>query len=791
MKFSEKWLRKWVNPKIGTEELLDQLTMLGLEVDSSQSLKDLFEGVVVGEVVSVEPHPDADRLRVCRVSDNSAEWQVVCRAPNVVKGMKTAFAKVGAKLPSGMEIKKTKLCGVESNGMLCSESELKLSDSSEGLMVLSSDAPTGTSLNDFMQLDDTVIDIDITPNRGDCFCIRGIARDISARNNLSLKEQDSNQVQITSSDSITVEVLPDCACVRYTGRVLNDIDNSIKSPLWLTERLRRSGVRAISLVVDVTNYVMLELGQPMHAFDMVKLSGAIRVRKAKKNEPLSLLDGRDILLNDDTTIIADDSGAIGIAGIMGGSTTGCDQNTTQVFLESALFLPEQIAGKSRFYSVHTESGHRFERGVDSQLQHEALEYASRLLLEICEKGNAGEICEFVDDSRLPSAEDIQLRKSRIKKLLGFDIDAAQVESVLGKLGVTLTRNDLGWMTTAPSYRYDIRLEADLIEELARVYGFENLPRTFPGLAPEFKAVEDNQNDKASINQFLCTIGFQEVITYSFVDGSIQSQLHPAEQALPLANPISSDMGVMRISHWTGLLTTLQRNLNRQLSDVNIFESGLVFRFVDDQLTQEPILSGLMSGKKNLEHWSNDPRNVDFFDMKGIVEALCAKAHLQKMEFIAAENPALHPGQSAKIVHQGKFLGWVGALRPNLQKTLNLSQTVLMFEINQKALETGFLPSFQDISKYPAVRRDISVVLNDKITMADIENAIVELSPEYLEKTVVFDVYRGENVAIGLKSIALGLILQNKSRTLSEGEVGSSVASIIKVLEEKFSATLRM
>ncbi len=790
MKFSEKWLREWVNPPINSEQLQSQLTMLGLEVDSSENLAGQLAGIFVGEVLEVKPHPEADRLRICQVRTDVETAQVICGAPNVKQGMKCAFAVVGARLPSGLRIKKAKLRGQASLGMLCSEAELGLSDDSEGLMALPQEAEVGMSLSKLLNLDDTVIDIDITPNRGDCFCIRGIARDIAARNNISNIAFTNQPVEVNHADSLKVHLEPDNACVRYTGRIISGIDNTVRAPVWMTERLRRSGVRSISLIVDVTNYVMLELGQPMHAYDLDKLSGDITVRKAANSENLSLLDGRCISLQRDTTVIADDKGAIGIAGIMGGLTTGCDKISENIFLESALFLPELIAGKSRYYSVHTESGHRFERGVDPQLQREALEYATRLIIDIG-KGDVGEIVDVAMESRLPLADEIVLRKSRIERLLGLEVTAEQVESILEKLGVKLQRNADDWLAIAPSYRYDIRIEADLIEEVARVYGYDNLPRTFAMLSPEFKQVEDNRTDLDTLKRFLLARGFQEVITYSFVDHAIQNQLHPNLKTLALANPISSDMGVMRASHWTGLLAALEKNLNRQINDIRIFESGLCFRPGSHELVQERLLSGLISGKANLEHWAESDREVDFFDLKGILESLFKITHIQDIEFVAAQHCALHPGQSALITQKGETLGWLGSLHPNLQKSLNLSQTAVMFEVRQDVLETNYLPKFNENSKFPAVRRDIAIVIRDNIPMISVQNTVLQSAPEFLQKIIIFDVYRGDKVASGLKSVALGLILQDKSRTLDESDVENTVSGIIKVLEEKFSATLRM
>lgn len=789
MKFSEKWLREWVNPDIDSDVLVQQLTMLGLEVDSVEQPPAL-PGVIVGQVVAVDAHPDANKLRVCQVDDGESHVQVVCGASNVSVGMKTAFATVGAKLPSGMKIKKARLRGVESLGMLCAADELALAEQSDGIMALPADAHVGMALVEYLSLDDTLIDIDITPNRGDCFCLRGIARDIGARNEVALLKMLPTPVSISSRASHAVSVAADTACVNYVGRVIEGIDNAVETPLWMVERLRRSGVRAISPVVDITNYVMLELGQPMHAFDLAKVSGCIAVRQATQDEALTLLDGREIKLDSDTTVIADDRGAIGIAGIMGGDSTGCDAESQTIFLESALFLPEHIAGKSRRYATHTESGHRFERGVDPGLQRDALEYASNLVLDIC-GGQAGEVTCVDDPARQPLAEPFLLRRARIERVLGISLDDDAVVALLQRLGVSLQAVADGWVAQVPSYRYDLRIEADLIEEIARVYGYDNLPLTFAHLSPEFCAVNDLPSDLSVARSCLIERGYQEVVTYSFVDATVQQQLFPDAESLPLANPISSDLSVMRTSLLPGLLMTLKKNLNRQLTDLRIFESGLAFTPDPTFPVQRAQLAGLISGSAYAESWTNPDRQVDFFDLKGDLEVLFARAHLNELQFVADQHCALHPGQSARIEHQGESIGWIGALHPNLQKSLDLSQTAIVFEINQSALESEHIPQFEEISRFPAVRRDIAILVDDDISMDAIQDSVMQDAPEYLKKVVVFDVYRGDKIAKGLKSVALGLILQDNSRTLEESEVENTVAGIINVLEDIFNATLRM
>ncbi|MDO6459837.1 phenylalanine--tRNA ligase subunit beta [Granulosicoccaceae sp. 1_MG-2023] len=790
MKFSENWLREWVNPAISSDELVAQLTLLGLEVDDVTALGGLFSGVVVGEIVAIEQHPDADRLRVCQVAGGEEVVQVVCGAPNAALGLKTAFATVGAVLPGNFKIKKAKLRGQPSFGMLCSGEEIGLSSDADGIMELPADAPVGTPLAEYLGLDDTVIDIDITPNRSDCFSIRGVARDISARNDLPLAKTLQCEVSETSAAVQDVSVEPGSACVRYCGRVIEGVDNTKTTPLWMAERLRRGGVRPISPLVDVTNYVMLELGQPMHAFDRDRLSGAIRVRRAAAKEPVKLLDGRDIKLDDDTTVIADDSGVIGVAGIMGGDSTGCEAESRNVFLESALFLPEMIAGRSRRYAMHTESGHRFERGVDPQLQREALDYATALILEIC-GGQAGPVTEVLEEPRLPVAEPILLRRERIERILGFVVPAEEVEILLSRLGVELSAHPEGWTATVPGYRYDLRIEVDLIEEIARVYGYDKLPDTQPVLSPTIRPVADLPGGIWRAREVLVERGFQEVVTYSFVDPQLHEALCPGVKALPLANPISTELAEMRLSLLPGLVSAFQRNVNRQIQDLRLFESGLRFLPGPEGLEQRKTLAGLISGRAAAEHWSGEAGQVDFYTMKGHLESVFNAVHAGAVTFTAAAQPGLHPGQSATVLVDGQACGVIGTLHPSLVKQLDLQQPAYVFEIDQEVLERDCLPAYEEISRFPSVRRDIAVLFDESTSMGDVERTVLQNAPGVLRKLVVFDIYRGEKIASGLKSVALGLILQDNSRTLDEGEVEKTVAGIIKVLEEKFGATLRM
>lgn len=790
MKFSEQWLREWVNPPVNTEELAEQMTLMGLEVDDIESVNPGLEGVVVGKLVEVSAHPDADKLRVCRVDAGAAEpLQIVCGAPNARVGLVAPLATIGARLPGGIKIKKSKLRGVESQGMLCSARELTLSDDDVGLMELDESLVPGERIDSVFDLDDNILEVELTPNRGDCLCIRGIARDLSARNACDLQLHEITAVAPTIDDTMDVKVASDSACARYAGRIVRGVDCTAKSPTWMVERLRRGGVRSINPAVDVTNYVMLELGQPMHAFDMEKLQGNIGVRRASDGEKVKLLDGRDVKLEADTTVIVDDRGAIGIAGIMGGDSTGVEDATTDIFLESALFLPLDIIGKPRRYDAHTESAHRYERGVDPSLQAEAMEYATSLLMTIA-GGEPGPVVDWVEKDRLPFGDPLVLRRARIEKLLGISFDDAQVNSILGRLGITLEPHAEGWTVTPPSYRYDLRIEEDYVEELARVHGFDNIPRTYNGYQPVFKPVEETSVNLNTLKEVLVHRGYREVVTFSFVDDAVQHALMPDVDALMLANPISNDLAAMRCSLAPGLLGALERNVNRQVPDLRLFETGLRFVPQDDDLIQENVIGGLISGRRNSESWNHTTEQLDFYDLKGDVEELLAASTANEYEFVAGSVPFLHPGQSADIICRDENIGWFGQIHPKLQKSLDLSQTSLLFEIRLDALREARVPSYRDISRFPSVRRDLSLLTPETTTNRALEKCVEAHAPAALQKVVTFDVYSGDKIDAGMKSVALGLILQDFSRTLEEAEVDQAVDAIVGGLLDDLGVRLR-
>lgn len=789
MKFSEQWLREWVNPEIDTQSLVDQITMAGLEVDDFEKVAGSFSDVVVGEVLSVEQHPDADKLRVCQVAGGSETVQVVCGAPNVRQGLKVPFAVVGAVLPGDFKIKKAKLRGQPSNGMLCSESELGLSDSHEGLMELPDNAPVGKSLREYLGLDDVTIDVDLTPNRSDCLSIRGLAREVGVLNRVVVEGPEIQPVEPVHSDVVDIRVDAPEGCPRYLGRIIRNVDLGAETPLWMRERLRRSGIRSIDAAVDVTNYVMLELGQPMHAFDREEISGGIVVRWAKPGEKLVLLDGQEVELTQETLVIADHEKPIAIAGVMGGEHSGVAENTRDLVLEAAFFEPISIAGKARHYGLHTDASHRFERGVDPDLTRDAMERATALLLEIV-GGEAGEIVEVHSDTHLPQAPVIELREQRVADVLGLEIDRTEVEEILTRLGLhidKLTRG--GWKVHVPSYRPDITIEVDLIEEIGRIYGYNNLPVTEPvgslGLREEKEAVRP----LSSVQALLVSRGYQEAVTYSFVDEKVQSLIDVHNEGIELANPISSDMAVMRTSLWPGLLKTVAYNQNRQQSRIRLFETGLRFIRSGDEIDQVPMLSGVLTGPHSPESWVNGRRAVDFYDVKGDLEALFDLLGIN-VEFQAAEHAALHPGQSAELRLAGLRVGWVGALHPQVQKKLDLDGTIYVFELFLNSILSGYVPNFKEFSKFPEVRRDLAIIIRNEVTYAEVQHIARQQAGDYLTGVRVFDVFEGEAIGEGRKSLALSLFWQHPERTLNDDEIQAWFNAVIDALKAELDATLR-
>ena len=796
MKFSEQWLRGWVNPQVSRDELVARLSMAGLEVDSVTPAAGQFSGIVVGEILATEQHPDADKLRVCQVSNGQETFQVVCGAPNARPGIKIPFAMIGAELPGDFKIKKAKLRGVESFGMLCSAAELQISEENDGLLELAADAPVGEDIRQYLNLDDASIEIGLTPNRGDCLSIAGLARDVSALYDVPVTRPQVPAVAPVHDEVRPVEVSAPAACPRYLGRVIRNVDLSKPTPLWMVERLRRSDVRSIDAAVDITNYVMLELGQPMHAFDLAEINGGIRVRMAEEGEKLVLLDGQEVALRADTLVIADHTRALAIAGVMGGEHSGVNtEKTRDLFLESAFFEPISVAGKARSYGLHTDASHRYERGVDSQLAREAMERATALVLEIV-GGEAGPIVEAVSEQHLPKVAPVTLRADRINQMLGMDMAAAQVEQLLNALELKTSADgrsgsEAQWTVEVPSHRFDISLEVDLIEELARLYGYNNLPVRYPQarLAPQTRP--EARGELPTLRRLLVARGYQEAITYSFIDPKLFELFTPGVEPLLLANPISSDMAAMRASLWPGLVKALQHNLNRQQDRVRLFESGLRFVGQLGDLKQQPMIAGVATGSRLPEGWANGRDSLDFFDVKADVEALLGySGALDDFTFVAGKHPALHPGQTARIERDGKEVGYIGAIHPELAKTLGLERPVFVFELVLGDVVEGRLPKFSELSKFPETRRDLALIAGRDVASSSVLEVIRDNAGEWLTDLRLFDVYQGKGIDPDRKSLAVGLTWQHPSRTLNDDEVNTTLQNILTSLEQRLNTTLR-
>ena len=794
MKFSELWLREWVNPANSTEELSNQITMAGLEVDGVETVAGDFHGVVVGEVVECGQHPNADKLRVTKVNVGGDRLlDIVCGAPNCRQGLKVAVATVGAVLPGDFKIKAAKLRGEPSEGMLCSFSELGITDDSNGIIELPADAPVGRDIREYLQLDDHTIDISVTPNRADCLGIIGVARDVAVLNKLPVNQPEVFDVNIDITDSLPIRVDTPSACPRYLGRVIKNINLSASTPLWMKEKLRRCGVRSIDPVVDVTNYVLLELGQPMHAFDLSRIDGGIVVRMAEEGESLVLLDGNEVKLNADTLVIADNSKALAMAGIFGGEHSGVNSETRDVLLECAFFSPLAITGRARRHGLHTDASHRYERGVDSALQYQAMERATGLLTAIC-GGQVGPVIDVSSQSELPVPATITLRRSKLNRLIGHPIADEQVTDILKRLGCDVTVGQDEWTAVAPSWRFDMAIEEDLVEEVARVYGYNNIPN-HPIQASLIMGEHREANlSLKRVKTMLVDKGYQEVITYSFVDPKIQQLLHPGEESLILPNPIASDMSAMRLSLLPGLLNTVVYNQNRQQSRVRIFESGL--RFVPDThanlgIRQDLMLAGAICGSHYEEHWDLERKTVDFYDLKGDLESvLSLSGKLDDIAFRIQNNPALHPGQSAALYLADEYIGYIGVVHPELERKLDLNGRTVVFEVLWNKLSDRIIPHAKEVSRFPANRRDIAVVVAENVPAADVLTECKKVGVNHIVGVNLFDVYRGKGVTDGYKSLAISLILQDSGRTLEEEEIAATVAKCVAALKERFQASLR-
>jgi phenylalanyl-tRNA synthetase beta chain len=790
MKVSLNWLSTWVPINLDVPSLCDLLTMAGLEVDGHEPAAASLENVVVGRVEACEQHPDADKLSVCQVSDGTGEnFTVVCGAPNVAKDQTVAYARPGAVLPNGMKLKVAKLRGVESHGMLCSAAELGLGDAADGIITLPDAAPIGATLVDYLSLDDHIIDIDLTPNRGDCLSIVGVARELAALTQQSAPSVSVDEVPADHETVFPVEIEAPDACARYAGRIITGVKANAATPIWLSEALRRAGVRSISPIVDITNYVMLELGQPMHAFDLAKLSGGIKVRRARTGESLVLLDGQTVELADDSLVIADHHGPVALAGIMGGELSGVQAHTTDVLLESAFFDPIQLAGVARQFRLHTDASHRFERGVDFTGQQRAIQRATALILEIC-GGKAGPIEVAESASHLPTREPIEFAPTLVKDVLGVEIADETIEAMLSILGCEVRRSEANWQVIPPTYRFDLSIPVDLVEEVARLYGYDNLATTMPNAVMAIVGENNWRQANAEIRTLLIDKGYFESITYSFINEESFANFSPELASLTLENPISSDMAVMRASLLPGLVNALQYNQNRQHADVRLFEIGRVFRRGESGLKQPINIAAIASGRREPEHWDNDDGKLDFYDIKQIIEDVISVIGLTDAEAQSCTNPAFHPGQSVAYFQAGLCVAEAGVLHPKLVQQFGLRHAPMLFEMTVPEGIKQRLPGFVPLSKFPAVRRDLSVVVADTATSEDVLNACTNAAGELLRDLQLFDVFRGQGIDSDKKSVALGLIFQASSRTLTEDEIEASVQRVLKRLSKDFDATLR-
>ncbi|MFT5611214.1 MAG: phenylalanyl-tRNA synthetase beta chain [Polaribacter sp.] len=821
MIISEQWLRDWVHVDLNAQQIADCLTNAGLEVDGVESLAGSIDNLVIGKILEVSKHPDADRLNLTKVDIGGEQLDIVCGASNVRPDLLVAVATVGAKLPNGLKIKKAKVRGIESNGMLCSASELGLADSSDGIMELDEDAIIGQRVDEYLQLDDSMIDIDLTPNRGDCLSVQGIARELKVLADGDYHPLDIQPIEATIDDHIEIDLQAKEACPAYIGRVIKGVNPIAQTPIWMQERLRRSGVRPISPVVDITNYVMLELGQPMHAFDLAKLNEKIIIRQSIAGEKITLLDDSTATLDADTLVIADTAGAIAIAGVMGGLDSSIDDNTSTIVLEAAHFTRKTSAGRARRYGLHTESSHRFERGVDPQLPHSAMQRATELVLAIC-GGEAGPVNQQLRLQGLTSKPAVAIRLPRLQQLLGMKLDSQEVASILGRIADSITATDDGWSITPPSYRFDIECEADLVEEVARVKGYDNIPTAIPRIAPRSVAASEDKVDLRKLRQTLVARDYNEAITYSFVDPEAQ-KLFSEEEPVALSNPLAVNLSVMRTSLLPGLMAALQFNANRQHDRIRLFEIGASYHKKQGSgstgVVEVQRLAGVISGPLIADQWGVDKsKSVDFYDIKADIEAVLGLTG-QKQGFIfnGFEHIALHPGQVASVTYsdgmvnlaevslrqaevslssaqgsdqEDSSLGFIGRLHPSLQKLYGLANAVFVFEVDLDKSLIAELPSFKAVSKFPSSRRDLSILVNQQLPVSSLLHSLSRALGKSLVKSQVFDVYQGAGVKDGSKSVSLSLVLQHQDKTMTDEDAEDLMKKALSVLENEHQAQLR-
>lgn len=789
MKFSENWLRQHVPTRATRDELTATLTAIGLEVEGVTPLGESLDGVVVGRIIAAERHPEADRLQVCRVDVGQGEpLQIVCGAPNARVGLCAPLATVGSTLPGGVAIKAAKLRGVESSGMLCSARELGIDADASGLLELPADAPVGAPLRDFLSLPDASIEIKLTPNRADCFSVRGIAFDVAAATGAQVAPLDTPPVDAQSQAAIEVRLDAGAAAPRYCGRVIEGVDATRPTPVWMAERLRRGGIRPVSFLVDVTQYVMIELGQPMHAFDRGTLQGPVAVRHARDGETLKLLDGRDVALDAQFLVVTDADRPVALAGIMGGHDNRVTDATRDVFLESAHFAPDAIIGRGRRLGLHTDASHRFERGVDPELPRQAIEYATRLILDVA-GGTPGPVVEAALAAHVPAPQPIRLRRDRLARVLGQSVDDAEVERILRGLGLRVDAVDAGWSVTPPTRRFDLAIEEDLIEEVARIHGYDAVPATLPSGAVPLAPASESRVDVADLRRALVARDFLEAINYAFVDAAWLDAWSMTDGAVPLANPLSAELAVMRTSLLPGLVAALGRNVARQQSRVRLFEFGNVFHAAEGAPRHTQRVAAVACGDAGREQWGAPSRAVGFHDLKGDLESLAALSGVA-LAFERSSMPWGHPGRSADIRVDGRVVGWIGQLHPRLQQALGLDAEAVAFEIDLEAVRVRALPRAEGLSRYPSVRRDLAFVVAEDAAWASLDASVRAAAGPSLRDLVLFDVYRGKGVETGFKSVAMGLILQEKNRTLTDRDVDAVVGDVVAALQREHGATIR-